>query len=430
MKVHVQGLWHLGLVTSACLAELGHDVIAFDYDTDLISDLNNLKLPVQEPGLNDLVSSALSNQNLSFSSSLDTSSDPGYVIWIAYDTPVDHNDVANCQFVLDNICRTIDDLDSDCLFIVSSQLPVGSISFLESYVLEQVIPYRVSFACIPENLRLGKALHTFLHPDRIVVGFRNSEDKAILSKLLSPIDTDIIFMSVESAEMVKHSINGFLALSIAYGNEIATLSQKVGASPEEVSLGMMSDHRIGHKAYLKPGSAFAGGTLARDIGFMTNLSSNNDLDSHLIRNVSTSNNSHKLWALNILKDKFGSLCDLNVTIWGLTYKVDTDTLRGSLSVLICNELLASGSNVTVHDPVVSALPIEWQDRVIRLPSHLDTLDNSDALIVMTPWVIYAETNFNLLDLHDKFIVIDPCGCLSPDNLGSISKYSIAGRGIV
>ncbi|EQD40130.1 UDP-glucose 6-dehydrogenase, partial [mine drainage metagenome] len=223
----------------------------------------------------------------------------------------------------------------------------------------------LSFACSPENLRLGKALDVFLKPDRVVVGVRSVRDKERIGRLLQPITDRIEWMSVESSEMTKHAINAFLATSVVFANEIASVCEMVGADAKEVERGLKTEQRIGPKAYLSPGVAFAGGTLARDIEFLKVVSQEHQLSIPLLESVKTSNDQHKGWVRHKLKALFPNLNGVVIVVWGLTYKPGTDTLRRSLAVELCDWLIEQGAKVRVHDPAVKELPLEWNGLVQR-----------------------------------------------------------------
>src|SRR3990167_1300173 len=204
-------------------------------------------------------------------------------------------------------------------------MPVGSIRRLES-IAQKLCPTKsIGFAYSPENLRLGKALDVFLKPDRIVVGVRSSQDKERIDRLLRPITDRIEWVSVESAEMTKHAINAFLAISVVFANEIASICELVGADAKEVEKGLKSEARIGPKAYLAPGGAFAGGTLARDVSFLTHIGATNERPTPLLSAVLTSNDVHRLWVRRTLERLLGALDGRCIAVWGLTYKPGTDT---------------------------------------------------------------------------------------------------------
>lgn len=407
MRVCVQGLWHLGSVTAACLASVGHDVIGLDSDQEVISSLNVGKAPLFEPDLNPLIAEGIRNGRLQFTSDMARACKDAEVLWVAFDTPVDDDDIADINFVLDQVKSAIKLLSKDTLVLVSSQLPVGSTARLESFI-EQFAPNRsISIACSPENLRLGKALNVFLNPDRIIVGTRGNKDRVTLDRLLSPITQKIEWMSVESAEMTKHAINAFLATSVTFANEIAAVCELVGADVKEVERGLKSESRIGPKAYLSPGGPFAGGTLARDIEFLGKISQDRQLITPLLSSVRTSNDAHKKWVQRKLLSRFPDLGGTRVVIWGLTYKVGTDTLRRSLSVELVDWLLEHGAEVQAYDPAVKELPINWANRVKKCTSALENLGDMQVLVVGTEWPEFKDEARRLLELANAdLLVID------------------------
>ena len=390
MKICVQGTWHLGSVTAACLADKGHKVIGLDYDTNVINSLSKGKAPIYEPGLDNLIGKGLAEKRLSFfDRPIDQIIDQD-ILWIAYDTPVDDDDQADIEFVFDQVEKTIPYLPLGITVLVSSQMPVGSIRRLEKLTQKNHPELKIGFAYSPENLRLGKAIDIFMNPDRIVVGFRSKRDQNKIRKMLLTITEKIEWMTIESAEITKHAINAFLATSITFANEIATICELTGADAKQVERGLKSEQRIGPKAYLSPGSAFAGGTLARDIQFLNQVGDNEGIKLPLLSSVKPSNDQHKNWAMRRLLAKFSDISGKKITIWGLAYKPGTDTLRRSLAVELANELIEKGVILTIHDPLVKSLPDTWKGKVIRSSHPLDSVFEADALVVATECAIYKE----------------------------------------
>jgi len=390
MKICVQGTWHLGSVTAACLADKGHKVIGLDYDTNVINSLSKGKAPIYEPGLDDLIEKGLAEKRLSFFDRPIDNIINQDILWITYDTPVDDDDRADIEFVFDQVEKTIPYLQCGMTVLVSSQMPVGSIRRLEKLIQKNHPELKIGFAYSPENLRLGKAIDIFMNPDRIVVGFRSERDKNKIRKMLLPITEKIEWMTIESAEITKHAINAFLATSITFANEIATVCEITGADAKQVERGLKSEQRIGPKAYLSPGSAYAGGTLARDIQFLNQVGDNEGIKLPLLSSVKPSNDQHKSWAMRRLLAKFSDISGKKITIWGLAYKPGTDTLRRSLAVELANELIEKGVILTVHDPLVKSLPDTWKGKVIRSSHPLDSVLEADALVVATECAIYKE----------------------------------------
>jgi UDPglucose 6-dehydrogenase len=391
VKVCTFGLWHLGTVTSACLASIGHDVIGLDDSDTVVEKLNRAEPPLFEPGLPNLLRAGMDAGRLRFTNDRRTALAGARAVWITFDTPVDEQDRADVHYVTSRIDSLLKDIPDGMLVLISSQLPVGS-----GRRLEAKRP-GVKFAIAPENLRLGKAIDSFLKPERIVVGTRSDDVKPLISELLAPIQAPIEWMSIESAEVTKHALNAFLATSIAFINEIATVCEKVGADAKEVARGLKSDPRIGQRSYLSPGGPFAGGTLARDIEF---LRAHGELP--LISSVKTSNDRHKNWARTKLVSVLGTLEDKRIAIWGLTYKPGTDTLRRSAAVELCRWLLTQGAQVRAHDPAVKALPADLDVMVCSSPAA--AVEGASALVIATEWPEYRDS-----EIPQGMIVIDPNG---------------------
>ena len=408
MRVCVFGLWHLGTVTAACLADAGHDVVGLDPDDTVISDLNRAQPPLFEPGLSELVKKGINSEHLLFTTDVEDALCNAEIVWVTFDTPVDENDRAAVDYITDHIEGLFTYLQDGAVVIVSSQLPVGTAKSLEDSYHDHGNTARVSFAVSPENLRLGKAIEVFTHPDRVVVGVRDDATQAKVTRLLAPITDRIEWMSVESAEMTKHALNAFLATSVTFANEIAALCEQVGADAKEVERGLKTEQRIGPRAYLGPGGAFSGGTLARDIAFLGQLAGRHGLETPLLQSVPVSNTAHKLWAVRRLHELLGTLDGAQVAILGLTYKPGTDTLRRSLAVETAKALHEHGVIIRAHDPVVRSLPDSLSVVMTLYESVNDALDGVAAVLIATQWDDYKELG---ADLFDGKIVLDANGFL-------------------
>jgi UDPglucose 6-dehydrogenase len=406
MNICVLGLWHLGSVTAAGLAALGHRVVGLDFDEARIADLNKGIAPIFEPGLEELIVRGVTSGNLRFSSTANDTKDID-VLWVTYDTPVDDDDNADADFVMARIEQALLELRTEALVLVSSQLPVGSIRRLEQAASLHGGAEQPRVAYSPENLRLGKAVNDFLHPSRIVVGVRSNRDKELLHQLLGTITESIEWMSVESAELTKHAINAFLATSVAFSNEIASICESVGADAKEVERGLKTENRIGPRAYLSPGAAFAGGTLARDIAFLNRTARAHGTLTPLLSSVLPSNNAHKLWAQRKLRALFADLSEATVAVWGLTYKPGTDTLRRSMSVELCDWMIGEGAAIHVHDPMAENLPERWCGAVERYDDPIAAVHGAHALVMATEWPVYlAISSEQLLQCTDCLVVLD------------------------
>jgi UDPglucose 6-dehydrogenase len=429
MKVCVLGLWHLGSVTAACLASVGHDVTGLDSDSGIVEKLQKAEPPVSEPGLDGLIREGINAGQLRFTSDAKIAISSAEVLWVTYDTPVDENDQADVEFVFEEVLKLLSFLSIDTTVLVSSQLLVGSIKRFEVVAAEKYPEKKLRFAYSPENLRLGKSLDVFLHPDRVIIGVRRQEDREILNRLLGPITDNILWMGVESAEMTKHAINAFLGMSITFINEIASICENIGADAHEVETGLKSETRIGPAAYLSPGAAFAGGTLARDIEFLKDIGSSNNLVNPLISAVRKSNDEHKKWIQRRLFAVLGGLKGKRIAVWGLTYKPGTNTLRRSLSVEMCNWLQEQGAEIAVHDPSKCELPDNWLGEVVRSKTPLEALEGACALVIATQWPEYREINVSDVEnIVGQLAVFDSNRFLSDFNKSPVISYYSVGVG--
>jgi UDPglucose 6-dehydrogenase len=413
VKVAVLGLWHLGSVTAACLASAGHVVRAFDPEPRTVAALAGGQPPVAEPGLSELIARGLQSGALQFTQDLSEAVRDADVVWVTFDTPVDEEDVADVAYVERHIENVFPYLADGAVLLCSSQLPVGTMRKLERRWMNAAAGRTVSFACTPENLRLGKAIELFTNPDRVVVGVCDEQARTKLQALLAPIADRIQWMSVESAEMTKHAINAFLATSVAFINELASLCERAGADAKEVERGLRTERRIGPHAYLSPGGAFAGGTLARDVSFLRELGTASGLLTPLMDGVLESNRAHGLWVRRHLETELGALAGSRIAIWGLTYKPGTDTLRRSPAVDLSRWLAAQGADLHVHDPAVRTLPAE----LVSITRHLEPIDaaaGARALVVATEWPIYRQIDVERLAAKAPgLVVLDANRFLAP-----------------
>lgn len=388
MHVTVLGLWHLGSVTAACCAR-HFSVVGLDFDAANVASLNEGHAPLLEPGLNELIAAGLASGSLSFTTDPKAACAHADVLWLTYDTPVNEQDESDVEFVLDNLRRALPSLPSDALVLISAQLPVGTCARLEKEFPQ------FHFACSPENLRLGKAIEAFERAERAVVGIRTDAKKALLDELFKPFATQTIFMRTESAEMVKHALNSFLALSITFINEIARVCEHTGADAKEVSIGLKSEARIGPKAYLGPGGPFAGGTLARDVVTLSRLARENGEDISLIPAIKQSNDLHRSWIFRRLASRLGGVRGKKICVLGLTYTTNTDTLRRSAAVELCQQLLTAGAKVSAFDPAVRTLPPELSP-VALAADIADAIVDVEAVAVCTEWPQFRQADWATL----------------------------------
>jgi len=398
MHVTILGLWHLGSVTAACLAQ-HHRVTGLDFDRTVIAGLAAGRAPLHEPGLDDRLRAGLAAAQLDFTSDPMAATLAADVLWVCYDTPVDADDRSDTDWVDDRLYRVLPLLRPGTVVLISSQLPVGTCARLTA------THPSLHFACSPENLRLGKAIEAFEKPARIIVGAPTAA-RPVLEALLAPIGAPLVWMRPESAEMVKHALNSFLALSIAYINEIAQLCETTGADAQEVAAGLKSEPRIGPRAYLNPGGPFAGGTLARDVVTLSNLGAEKRLPLALVPAIKASNDRHRGWASRRLRAALAGTAQPTVAVLGLAYTPGTSTLRRSAAVELCRDLAAAGCSVRAFDPLIRATDDTHRDLTLAADAAA-ALRDAHAVVVCTECPEFRDYDWpRLLGLMRQPLVID------------------------
>lgn len=410
MKIAIVGLWHLGTVTAACLASIPYTVLGYDENEAVIGELNKAHAPIFESQLDALLSQGLSSGYLQFSSNHNEIADAD-VIWVTYDTPVDNNDNADIDVVMNAIINIFPFFKQNAIVLISSQLPVGSTKILKQKYAEYYPNKKVFFAYSPENLRLGKAIEIFTKPDRIVIGVDDESIKPMLKNLFQPLSDNLIWMSIASAEMTKHAINAFLATSVVFANEIASLCEYVGADASEVEKGLKSEKRIGPLAYLKPGPAFAGGTLARDVSYLINMGKKNNFQTQLFPAVIQSNLAHKKWVHRRLQEVLGTLKNKQICMLGLTYKPQTNTLRRSAVIETCEWLNQQGAKITAYDPMLNVLPEEYH--YIHIKNNFsEAFSGAQAIVVSTDHADFFHISAeDILKYINPVFIFDAAGFL-------------------
>lgn len=404
MRIAVYGLWHLGCVTAACLAKAGFDVVGLDPDPVRIGDLNRARPPLHEPGLADLVAAGIASGALRFTIGPADALRNAEVLWVTFDTPVNEQDEADVLYVRERLQHISGELRPGTLVLISSQVPVGFTRRLAADWTGKGL----KFAYSPENLRLGKAIDVFCRPERVVLGSDTDAERPRLEALFGPFCQRIEWMSLESAEMTKHALNAFLGTSVTFINELARLCERVGADAKAVERGLKSEGRIGPKAYLSPGGAFAGGTLARDLRFLVGRGREVGVETPLLAGVLASNDAHKGWVRQRVEECLAGVAHPVAAVLGLTYKPGTSTLRRSAAVELCHWLHERGVRVRAHDPAVFAMPGELHPLVELVASPLEALDGAHVAVVATEWPCYRD--LEATDVNARMrrpAVIDP-----------------------
>ena len=392
LTIGVIGLWHLGSVYSAALAELGHTVIGFDADATTVEKLQNDILPVQEEGLLPLIQRNKTAGRLSYTHDL---ADLGEVrvFLVAIDTPCDKEHRPDLSSIRELFTVLAPKLRDGSTVIVSSQVPVGSGEEFQTFLRTARPKLHFSYIYLPENLQLGTALQSFFHPARIVAGVSDPAAEALIKRIFSPINAPLLCMTVPSAEMVKHALNAFLATSLSFIYDIADMCEAYGADVLRVSEALKSDARIGHSAYLDASIGFSGATLGRDLTALVLKGGEKGITLPVISGAREKNEERWERILPFLRSRIPRLKSVTIGILGLAYKPNTSTLRDSLSLKVMEALKTEVKELRVHDPMV-----RWEEAkeagVTRLyPDPYVALTGTSAVLVMTAWADYAKLDW-------------------------------------
>ena len=335
MKIAVVGLWHLGTITALSLSKLNNLVYAFD-EKKIVDQFNLNDPPVQENGVLKLLKKH-KKKNLFFDQNIKKLKKFN-LVWVTYDSKIDNHDKSDFKYIFLKIKKILKFVKKNTTILISSQLKIGSIKKIENFE-KKFVRKNISFVYIPENLRLGSSINLFLKPDRIVIGLRNNKNfkknKLIVNKLFHKFNCSKIIVSPETAEMTKHVINSFLACSVSFINEISQISRNYNISFDDLENCVKSDKRIGKFAYLRPGNAFSGGTLARDLNFLIREGEKYNTNYQLIKSINKSNNIHGKFLKRILYKNIRSKKTKILQV-GLSYKKNTSTIRRSIPYSLFN----------------------------------------------------------------------------------------------
>ena len=429
-KACVLGIWHLGSVYSACLADLGYLVVGWDKDAKKVEDLNGGIPPLFEPELQEVLRKGIKSKRLSYTTDLSQAVKGSSFVLITFDTPVDEKDEVDLSEILATAQELGKCLENGATVIVSSQVPVGTCDQIKLLIKQNNPSLDFDVACSPENLRLGQAIECFKNPERIVIGADSVSTLDRVEALFDVIAAPKLRMNLRTAEMTKHALNAFLATSISFANEIANLCDEVGADAIKIAAALQSDARIGPKLPLLPGLAFAGGTLARDLKILKNLGESSGCETPLINGVLRVNQQQNGLVVRKLQKIYGSVKNLTVGMLGLTYKAGTSTLRRSAALDIIRDLTNEGASVKAYDPKASLEEIQLHREFQFCSEPYEVARGSDALIIVTDWPEFRNLDFDLIKSSmKKAVLIDAKNMLDDDQL--IRKgflYAGVGRG--
>lgn len=386
MKIVVAGTGYVGLVTGACLSEIGHKVTCVDIDENKVTMMKKGISPIYEPGLDELLKRNYEEGRLDFTTDYKNAYKDANIVFIGVGTPEREDGSANLDYVF-KVCEQIaENVENNCLVVVKSTVPIGTNDRVEEFLKEHVkAGIHIEVASNPEFLAQGTAVKDTLHASRIVIGVESKESEEKLRYVYEGFNQPIVVTNRRSAEMIKYASNDFLALKISFINEIANVCEIVGANIEDVARGMSYDKRIGDK-FLKAGLGYGGSCFPKDTKALHWLANDSGYEIKTIKATIEVNENQKYKMFRKAKQRFGSLKGMKVAVLGLTFKPETDDLREAPSIPNIKRLLDEGAEIVAFDPVGEEnfkkkfnLPIEY------VKSPKEALKNADVAFIFTEW---------------------------------------------
>lgn len=431
MDLAIVGSGYVGLVTGACFADVGHHVICVDNDLQKIELLQGGRVPIYEPGLEEVIHRNVSAHRLRFTSSIREGVENSQIIFIAVPTPQQPNGDVDLSF-LEKVAREIAEVLSDYRVIVDkSTVPVKT----GEKVAESIKRYnrhgaKFDVVSNPEFLREGCAVTDLMHPDRIVIGAQSEHAINLMKKVYEPFMAPMLVTDINSAELIKHCANSFLALKISYINAVSAICEASGADVEKVADGIGMDRRIG-RDFLNAGVGYGGSCFPKDIAAFITISERLGVPFNLLKEVQRINATQKERFLKTIRETLWVLREKRIAVWGLTFKPDTDDVRSSVAIELVADLLREGAHVIAYDPkgMEKARTVKRIDAAEFAPSALDAVSDAEALIIATEWSEFADVDLAIV--REKMrtpIVFDGRNLLDPETMGRLGfHYHSIGR---
>jgi UDPglucose 6-dehydrogenase len=420
MNLSIIGTGYVGLVQGACFADTGNNVICMDTDEKKIDSLNKGIIPIYEPGLEELVKKNVLNKRLVFTTSLETAVRKSDIIFLCLPTPPSEDGSADLSYVLGVSEKIAEIADSAKTVVSKSTVPVGTIDKIR-HIMKKKAKHTIELASNPEFLKEGSALQDSLKPDRVVIGTRSARVRTQLLELYEPFvrtGNPILVMDERSSEMTKYAANAFLATKISFMNELANFCEEVGADIDSIRKGIGSDPRIG-KQFLFPGVGYGGSCFPKDVRALKRTAEEYGRELTILRAVENVNDNQKRVLVKKLNRHYkDNLKGKTITLWGLSFKPQTDDIREAPSLVIIRELLASGAIVKAHDPIANALvETHFRGKVKFFDNAYDALKDADALLIVTEWNEFRGPDFSrMMKLMKKPVVLDGRNVFDPEEM--------------
>lgn len=429
MKIAIMGCGYVGLVTGTCFASLGNSVTCVDIDKDKIKQLQNGKVPIYEPGLDQLIKEGVRSKNLSFTSNLQMAVRRADIIFIAVGTPPRPNGEADLSYVEDVTRQIAREITSYKIIVEKSTVPVNTGENIRKTLATHTKKgAKFDVASNPEFLREGSAVNDFLNPDRIVLGVESKKVRDALSELYKPLKAPIIFTDIKSAEIIKHASNSFLATKISFINAISQVCELAGADVEQVALGMGYDRRIG-KSFLNAGIGFGGFCFPKDLSAFIRISEKLGYDFKLLRAVEEINETQKKHFIKKVEQALWNVNSKTIGVLGLSFKPNTDDMRFAPSVEIIEELQSRGATIRAYDPHAMAKARGLLRGVKFCKDSYEACKGSDCALVLTEWNQFKELDLKRVkSLLRQPIVVDGRNIYDPARMRALGfRYFSMGR---
>jgi UDPglucose 6-dehydrogenase len=435
MRIAMIGAGYVGLVSGACLAEFGHDVVCVDKDGERIAALKRGEIPIYEPGLDDLVRSNVKQARLAFTTAIEEPVRAADAVFIAVGTPSRRGDGhADLTYVYDAAREIAASLDGFTAVITKSTVPVGTGDELERIIREARPDADVVVVSNPEFLREGAAIYDFKHPDRIVVGTQDDRAKDLVAEIYRPLSLNrppILYTTRRTAELIKYAANAFLATKITFINEIADLCEKVDADVQDVARGIGLDNRIGSK-FLHAGPGFGGSCFPKDVRALVKVAQDHDVSLRIMEAVLVVNDARKRTMARKVSAIFsGALRGKTVSVLGLTFKPNTDDMREAPSIALITALQDMGARVRAFDPVGMDQAQAVLKNVTYCADAYDCAEAADALVIVTEWEQFRALDLDRLrDLMACPVVVDLRNIYDPEEMNQRGfVYACVGRAL-
>lgn len=396
MKIAVIGTGYVGLVTGTCFADSGNEVTCVDIDAEKVAALCKGKIPIFEPGLEEMVQYNFSAGRLKFTTDLAAAVKPADIIYLAVGTPQGDDGSANLSALWSVVAGIAPHLQDDAIIVTKSTVPVGTNAKIYAQ-LQELTGRDCNVASNPEFLKEGAAIDDFEKPDRVVVGVRNKFTADVLRQLYEPFlrtENPFLVMTPESAEMTKYVANALLATKISFINEMSNLCERMGGDINDVRRGIGHDSRIGF-AFLFPGVGYGGSCFPKDIRALASMACEHGVEPRMLNAIDEINEAQKNVMIEKIESHFeGNLSGKTIAIWGLAFKPRTDDIREAPALVLIDHLLKQGAKVQAHDPEAMPNVAElYGDKITLCENSTDALKDADALAIMTEWNAYKRPNW-------------------------------------